>query len=161
MAPKQVQAGFRLPLAYNLFFLLIEPISAVVGAFYTHFRQAQYLSLLDASSAPTEGVPRAASVAMSQLASMYLFFALNEAVVLRSTADLRVWRAVLLVLLLADVAHLCSLRALGPRIYWDVAGWNAAGWGNVPWVYAGMAMRLCFLSGVGLGGGKTPERKRQ
>lgn len=157
MPPKQVQAGFRLPLAYNFFFLILEPISAIVGSFYTHLRQSQYLGFLDAPSAP-EVVPRATSVVMSQLASMYLFFALNEAIVLRSTADLRVWRAVLLVLLLADFAHLYSLRELGPRIYLDVLGWNAADIGNVPWVYIGATLRLCFLTGVGL---RTPGKKRQ
>jgi hypothetical protein len=163
----QRRAGHSLPLAYRLFFLVLEPISALVGAFYNHFLQRRYLELLDAASAPTPpppgvggrgvvgSVPLATSVAMSQLANMYLFFALNEAVVLRSTTDVRVWRAVLLVLLIADGGHLYSMKELGPGIYCDVFGWNAGDLGNVLWVYVGATMRMCFLAGVGLGGGKS------
>ncbi|GFP52018.1 hypothetical protein TASIC1_0001017000 [Trichoderma asperellum] len=140
----------RLPLAYRLFFLYLEPISALVGAFFTHFRQQRYLELLNTATAPARHVPLSTSVAMSQLANMYFFFAINEALVLRSTRDLRVWRAVLLVLLIADLGHLYSMKELGPSIYYDVAGWNAGHVGNVPWVYAGATMRCCFLAGVGL-----------
>lgn len=88
---------------------------------------------------------------MSQLANMYFFFALNEALVLRSTADLRVWRAVLFVLLVADIGHLYSMKESGLGVYYDVTSWNASHWGNIPWVYIGATLRFCFLSGVGLG----------
>ncbi|KAK8932756.1 hypothetical protein H634G_07071 [Metarhizium anisopliae BRIP 53293] len=144
--------GFRLPLVYRLFFLLLEPVSALVGAYFNHFRQSDYLALLDGVSAPSDAsaLPLGTSVAMSQLANMYFFFAVNEALVLRSTWDMRVWRTVLLVMLVADFGHLYSMRALGPAIYYDVFGWNAGDWGNVPWVYAGAALRICFLAGVGL-----------
>jgi hypothetical protein len=144
-------APTRFPLAYRLFFLYLEPISALVGAFYTHFRQQRYLELLNSPTAPPEHhVPLSTSVAMSQLANMYFFFAINEALVLRSTRDLRVWRTILLVLLIADFGHLYSMKELGPEVYYNVAGWNAGDIGNVPWVYAGATMRMCFLAGVGL-----------
>ncbi|KAH0490655.1 hypothetical protein TgHK011_002113 [Trichoderma gracile] len=155
MPPAQL---LRLPLAYRLFFLYLEPISALVGAYYAHFRQQRYLQLLlHTATAPAQlvAVPLGTSVAMSQLASMYLFFAINEALVLRATRDLRVWRTVLLVLLIADLGHLNSLKELGPKVYYDITGWNAADVGNVPWVYAGAGMRLCFLAGVGLCGRPT------
>lgn len=161
MALTKAQAGFQLPLAYSLFFLILEPVSALIGAFYNHFRQQTYLNLIHAPSAPdTDTLPLSTSVAMSQLANMYLFFALNEALVLRATTDIRVWRAVLLVLLIADIGHLWAMRELGLRVYWDVAGWNVGELGNVPWVYVGMVMRLCFLSGVGLGKWKTLEKRQ-
>ncbi|RSL64530.1 hypothetical protein CEP54_004716 [Fusarium duplospermum] len=155
---KPAQVAFRIHFIYRLFFLVVEPISALVGAFYSHFRQETYLNLLNSDSAPSPA-PLATSVAMSQLANMFLFFALNEALVLRSTADLRVWRTVLFVLLLADVGHLYSMRKLGASIYWDVAGWNVSDLGNVPWVYVGMTMRLCFLAGIGLGESRALKKK--
>jgi hypothetical protein len=138
----------RLPRVYRLFFLVIEPTSALVGAYFTHFRQGHYLRMLD-DAAPDTAVPRATSVALSQLANMFLFFALNEALVLRATGDLRVWRTVLAVLLLADVGHLYSMRALGPAIYYNAGDWNASDYGNVPWVMLGATLRICFLLGVG------------
>lgn len=171
--PQSQQVGFRIHVLYRLFFFLIEPISAVVGAYFAHFRQQEYLDLLDASSSPSSSspddataiaaVPLGTSVALSQLANMYLFFALNEAAVLRATSDLRVWRTVLAVLLVADLGHLWSLRELGAgsggSVYWDVWRWNAAGWGNVPWVYLGATMRVCFLAGVGMGESRGVRKK--
>ncbi|OAQ61188.1 NADP-dependent alcohol dehydrogenase-like protein [Pochonia chlamydosporia 170] len=151
--------GFRLPIIYRLFFLLLEPMSALAGAYFNHFRQTHYLRLLNGASAPSDAstLPLSTSVAMSQLANMYFFFAINEAFVLRSTWDMRVWRTVLLMLLIADFGHLYSMKELGPRIYYDVLGWNAGDWGNVPWVYAGATLRICFLAGVGLGDSKRKQ----
>lgn len=161
--PATQQTGFALPFLYRFFFLVLEPISALVGAYFCHFRQARYLELLHAPSAAAAadagGEPAlATSVALSQLANMYLFFALNEALVLRSTGDMRVWRVVLFVLLLADVGHLYSMRGLGWQVYVNVLGWNAGDWGNVPWVYAGATLRVCFLAGVGMGT-KAPVKR--
>ena len=163
-SPAPQRTGFALPLLYRFFFLFLEPISALVGAYFCHLRQARYLALLDAPSAAattftTGALPLGTSVALSQLANMYLFFALNEAVVLRSTSDLRVWKAVLAVLLLADLGHLYSMRELGPQIYYDVLGWNEGDWGNVPWVYAGAMLRICFLAGVGMGSKALVKRE--
>lgn len=151
--------GQRLPLFYNVFFLLIEPISALVGAYYAHFRPDEYLRLTHADSLPSP-LPLGTTVALSQLGNLYLFFALNEALVLRSTSDLSVWRTVLFVLLIADLGHLYTVRTLGASIYYDVLRWNAIDWGNVPFVYFGAAMRIAFLAGVGMGAPQTPSKKQ-
>lgn len=152
---------FVLPRAYQVFFLVIEPLAALVGAVYAHFFQTAYLTMTHAASFPSRAssvtsgageVPLGTSVVMSQLANLYLLFTLNEALVLRSTGDLRVWKTLLFVLLVADLGHLYSLKALGGAVYWDVPRWNAIDWGNVPFVYAGASMRIAFLMGVGLGG---------
>ncbi|KAK8049846.1 hypothetical protein PG994_011576 [Apiospora phragmitis] len=155
MARTKSTAAFTLPLPYRLFFLVIEPISALVGAYYAHFRKADYLTLTHAPTAPSgDAILAGTSIVLSQLANLYLLFALNEALVLRATSDMFVWKTVLFVLLLADLGHLYSVAALGPRVYWDVASWNAIDWGNVPFVYLGASMRLAFLLGVGIGGGR-------
>ncbi|ORY63385.1 uncharacterized protein BCR38DRAFT_394279 [Pseudomassariella vexata] len=154
-----IQTSFKLPIPYRLFFLIIEPISALVGAYFAHFKQTDYLTLTHAPTAAdllsqgqTSPIPTGVSIIMSQLANLYLLFALNEALVLRSTGDQRVWKTVLFVLLLADFGHLYSVSGLGWRVYWDVREWNAIDWGNVPFVYFGASMRIAFLAGVGLGG---------
>lgn len=147
--------GFKLPWAYSLFFLTIEPISALVGAYFAGFRQLEYLQLTDKVSAPltTTTIPTSTRIVLTQLSNLYLLFALNEALVLRSTADLKVWRAVLLGLLIADIGHLYSVKVLGSEIYWNFLKWNAIDWGNIAFVYAGAAMRISFLCGIGLGKG--------
>lgn len=148
------KATFSLPLAYRLFFLFVEPVSALVGAYYAHFQQRDYLLLTDSSSAPVlTPIPTGTSIVLSQLANLYLLFALNEALVLRSTSDLRVWKTVLFVLLLADLGHLYSIKTLGLDIYlpWNFLRWNAIDWGNIPFVYLGATMRIAFLADVGMG----------
>lgn len=144
--------AFRLPAIYSAFFLIIEPISAVIGAFYAHFKPLDYLQLTHAASAPSYSstIPLSTSIVLSQLANLYLLFAINEALVLRSTSDLRVWKTVLFGLLLADFGHLYSVKDLGIEIYWNVLKWNRMDYGNVGFVYAGATMRLLFLAGVGL-----------
>ncbi|KAJ9151754.1 hypothetical protein NKR23_g2946 [Pleurostoma richardsiae] len=155
--------GFRLPIPYRLFFLLIEPLSALVGAFYAHFRQREYLTLTDAASLPSSSspLPLGTSIVLDQLANLYLLFALNEALVLRSTSDLRVWKTVLFVLLVADFGHLYTVRGLGLSIYWDYTRWNAIDWGNIPFVYMGATMRIAFLADIGLGTKSRKLTKRQ
>lgn len=153
--PTLATASIRLPAVYRLFFLTIEPISALVGAYFAHFRQHDYLTLTHAASTSTDssgGIPVVTSVVLSQLANLYLLFTLNEALVLRTTADRRVWRTLLFGLLVADLGHLYSLRPLGSDVYWRADQWNVMGWGNVPFVYVGASMRLAFLLGVGLSG---------
>ncbi|GAB1319849.1 NADP-dependent alcohol dehydrogenase-like protein [Madurella fahalii] len=141
-------AGFTLPLPYRLFFLLIEPIATLLGAYFAHFDQPRYLELTHAASAPSP-IPLGTSIAMSQLANLYFAFAISEALVLRSTSDIRVWKTVLFCLLVADLGHLYTVRVLGPQIYWSVWEWNAIDWGNIPFVYLGALMRVAFLAGVG------------
>src|SRR4051812_32338984 len=80
-----VTTGFALPLVYRLFFFFVEPVSALVGAYYAHYAKSEYLRLTDASSVPSP-IPVGTSIVMSQLANMYLFFAINELLVLRSTS---------------------------------------------------------------------------
>jgi hypothetical protein len=160
MARANIQPGsFVLPVAYRVFFLIIEPISALVGAYFAHFRQEDYLTLTHASTAMSP-IPTGTSIMMSQLANLYLLFTLNEALVLRSTGDLRVWKTVLFVLLVADFGHLYSVKAVGSQVYWNVASWNAIDWGNVPFVYMGASMRIAFLAGVGLGGDNAGVAKK-
>ncbi|KAK1622948.1 hypothetical protein BDP81DRAFT_399883 [Colletotrichum phormii] len=163
MPPKPAQfgrIGLVIPLFYRVFFLGIEPISALVGAYFAHVRPDEYLQLTHAVSKP-EIIPQGTSIVLSQLANLYLLFALNEALVLRATSDLRVWKTVLFVLLVADFGHLYTVRSLGPEVYYNVAKWNAIDWGNVPFVYFGASMRIAFLAGVGLSGPPAPARKHQ
>ncbi|KAI9659060.1 MAG: hypothetical protein M1821_002020 [Bathelium mastoideum] len=142
------------PAWYQLFFLYIEPVSTVVGAYYAHLQPNTYLALTHSASAPpiTAGLlpPLGTKIVLSQLANLYLAFALNEALVLRSTYDIRVWRTLLLGLLIADFGHLYSVSPLGSSIYWQPQRWNAIDWGNLGFVYVGALTRISFLLGLGM-----------
>ena len=142
----------HIPFPYIAFFLWIEPVATLAGAFYAFFKPQTYLQLTQASSAAgILGLPTATEIALRQLGNLYFCFALNEALVLRATADLRVWRTLLLGLLIADFGHLYSCLPLGLEVYYDVARWNAIDWGNIAFVYCGATTRICFLVGIGMG----------
>ena len=144
-----------IPLVYQAFFLWIEPFFSLVGALYAFFTPQTYLDMTRATQwADTLGPSVATLVALRQLGNLYLAFAINEAVVLRATNDRRVWQALLLGLLIADFGHLYSLYPLGLDVYYDVTKWSPMDWGNVAFVYCGATARICFLTGVGLGGEK-------
>lgn len=149
-----------IPLWYKLFCLYIEPVSTVVGAYYAWFEPVTYLELTHAQSAPgILGLPVATHVVLRQLANLYMAFTLNEALVLRATNDLRVWRILLLGLLIADFGHLYACFPLGISYYYDVANWNSIAWGNIAFVYCGATTRICFLLGIGFGGPKKAKTK--
>ena len=139
----------HVPFWYHLFFLYLEPISTLIGAYYAFLEQQTYLDLTDLSSSPNN-IPTGTSIALSQLANLYLLFTLIEALVLRSSREHRTWCAVLLSMLVADCGHLYTVKPLGLSIYWRVTGWNAIDWGNIAFVYIGALSRICFLLGVGL-----------
>lgn len=148
------------PLPYQLFFLYIEPIATLIGAFYAFFMPETYLQLLQSSRlAGILAVPTATVVALRGLGNLYLAFALSEALVLRATSDMKVWRMFLLVLLIADFGHLYSCLPLGLEVYYDVMKWNAIDFGNIGFVYAGATIRACFLAGIGMGGPKKAKAK--
>ncbi|KAF9002311.1 hypothetical protein BDQ17DRAFT_1306479 [Cyathus striatus] len=136
---------------YQVFYLYIEPISALVGAYYAAFRPDEYLALLSPSisKVPMEQVVSSeAKICLLQLANLYLLFALNEHLVLSSTSSIKTWRRLLVGLLVADIGHLVSMAPLGSGIYWRIWEWNAMAWGSVGFVYLGAASRITFLAGT-------------
>jgi hypothetical protein len=150
---------FTLPLAYTVFFLTIEPISTLVGAYFAYFQPLYYLTLTHAASAPNDAssIPPSTSIVMQQLANLYMLLSINEALILRTTYDLKVWKVFLLGLLIADVGHIWTVReAMGWAGYWQVWTWNAIDWGNLGFVYLAATMRICFLAGVGMNPGAAP-----
>lgn len=146
-------ASTHIALYYKVFFLYIEPLSALLGAVVAWLYPDNYLALIEhvaAAAPPPPILPLGIHVSLRQLANMYLLFTLNEALILRITSDQRVWRLLLLNLAIADVGHLLSVSPLGPAIYYDMAQWNAIDWGSVPFVYMGLTSRICFLLGLGI-----------
>ena len=141
MAAQNIRVG----LLYRIFFLYLEPFFAFLGAYYAFVQPQTYLQLTHAASAPKHGIPTSTRIVMNQLANLYLLFAVNEAILLRATSDLKVWRTLIVGLLIADCGHLYSVSPLGAQIYWEVNNWNSIDWGNIGFVYLGAIMRTSFL----------------
>ncbi|TCD66525.1 hypothetical protein EIP91_001301 [Steccherinum ochraceum] len=169
-----------IPLLYRLFFLYIEPISALVGSYFAAGAPATYLHLLastaskstlDVSSNPPN---TPTLVSLYQLSNLYLLFALNEHLVLSSATSLITWRRLLFCLLIADFGHLATMYPLAVerglavgrtealmRVYAYFWEWNAMDWGSVGFVYCGALMRLSFLLGVGLSSPASEDQARR
>lgn len=149
-----------IPEYYTVFFLWVEPIATLAGAVAAAFFGHDYLVMTHAQTTPSKilGLPIATDVAMRQLGNLYMAFALSEALVLRSTNDVKVWRAMLTAFICADVGHLVAcFPAGGFSQYYNVLEWNLMAYGNLLFVYCGAALRICFLAGVGLG----PKRAKR
>ncbi|KAK0443953.1 uncharacterized protein EV420DRAFT_1649059 [Desarmillaria tabescens] len=141
-----------IPLSYRLFFLYIEPISAIAG-FIAALNPTFYLGELSLSTVKPDVVGTTQTdVALYQLANLYLLFALNEHLVLSSTSSLKTWRSLLFCLLIADLGHLATMAPLGLDAFWKVWEWNAMLWGSIGFVYLGASTRLSFLLGLGFSG---------
>ncbi|KZT06557.1 uncharacterized protein LAESUDRAFT_182968 [Laetiporus sulphureus 93-53] len=145
-----------IPLPYRLFFLYLEPISALVGAYYAAGKPAEYLAYLSFSSMPTSELPPTSTlISLYQLSNLYLLFALNEHLVLSSTNSIRIWQRLLFCLLMADFGHLATMIPLAlekgfARVFLEFMQWNAMEAGSVGFVYVGALMRISFLAGAGL-----------
>ncbi|MCJ1307311.1 hypothetical protein MMC25_000957 [Agyrium rufum] len=161
------QSLAKIPRLYTLFFLYLEPLSALLGAYFAHFDSTTYLQLTHSASLPSltaNLLPLGTQISLTQLANLYLLFALNEAFVLRAATTshpkdgsfaldkkgLKVWSVLLAGLLVADLGHLYSVRGLGMEIYWRVWKWNSMAWGNVGVVYLGALTRLFWLAEAGI-----------
>ncbi len=148
----------EIPLVYRALFLYFEPLAAFGGAIQSHFLPLEFLSTF--LVAPPSAVSADYQIIFDQLAATYLLFAWNEAVVLRLTADLKIWKAIIFGILMCDLVHLYgSLGALGPEIFWNPALWRWQEWLNFSMLYVPGALRLSFLFGIGLGGRSTGSRK--
>ncbi|KAK4554820.1 hypothetical protein LTR86_007968 [Recurvomyces mirabilis] len=155
-------ADQQIPFLYRLFFLYIEPVATALGALYSFDflgLQMQYMSMTHPLSAATALTVRE-SIILNQLANLYFVFAFNEALVLRATNDVSVWKVFLLGLLIADFGHLYSVHAMGSGIYWQAWTWSSMYWGNLGFVYVGASMRTAFLLGLGFAKGSGKKVKR-
>ncbi|KAH7022137.1 hypothetical protein EDB80DRAFT_805782 [Ilyonectria destructans] len=141
------QRPLNIPFAYRALFLYFEPFAAFSGTILLHFFPTIFLNgmSLTAKYAPDN------QVIYDQLAATYVLFAFNEAVVLRITNDIRVWRGILTGILLCDAIHLYgSWAALGSEVFWDPRTWRPEDWVNLGSLWGQALVRLAFLAGVGI-----------
>ncbi|KAK9451483.1 uncharacterized protein V1518DRAFT_424462 [Limtongia smithiae] len=149
MAPKTEQRLVRVPLVYRVLFLWFEPLAAFTGSIVIHNDPAKFLRALSAVGdyAPSN------RVVYNNLCATYTLFAFNEGILLRRTNDLKVWRTVLIGILICDALHLsASWAELGSALFWNPLAWRGDDWINLGSLWGQAFMRVLFLFGVGLKG---------
>jgi len=143
-------------LPYRFLFLYFEPFMAFAGATLCHFNPAQFLNTMS----PTAVYAPSNQVVYDQVAATYTLFAFNEAVVLRITNDIRVWKAILFGILICDIIHLyASYTALGAAAFWDPRLWRLEDAINLGTLWGQSIVRIAFLLDIGLD--KDGKQKRK
>ncbi|KAL4970051.1 uncharacterized protein BDV14DRAFT_164199 [Aspergillus stella-maris] len=114
-----------------------------------------------APTAPKEVEIHATSVALAyQLANLYGLLAILGAGVIHATSEPKVLRNYLVALAVADVGHIyVTYLAMGPELFFDVAGWNVLTWGNVGATAFLFVNRILYFLGV-FGYAQGPEARK-
>jgi len=144
-----------IPLPYRILFLYFEPFMAFFGAVICHFDPTRFLNTMS----PTAVYAPSNQVIFDQVAATYTLFAFNEAVVLRVTNELRVWKTIMIGILICDAIHLyASYVALGPAAFWDPRLWRLEDAVNLGILWGQSAFRIAFLLDIGRNkGGKQKK----
>ncbi|KAH6995128.1 hypothetical protein EDB80DRAFT_728680 [Ilyonectria destructans] len=141
------QSRLNIPVVYRILFLYVEPFLAFAGSIMLHFTPSEFLSKI----APNAKYAPDNQVVYDQVAAFYILTVFNLAVILRITNDIRMWRAILMGVLLCDTLHLsANWRALGSAIFWDPRTWSGDDWGNLGFLWGHALARVAFLAGFGI-----------
>ncbi|EEU35623.1 uncharacterized protein NECHADRAFT_52470 [Fusarium vanettenii 77-13-4] len=136
----------NIPTLYRFVFLYLEPFLAIGAAMQTHFTPKAFLNTMSQTSeyAPDN------QVIYDQVAALYTLFAFNEAVLLRLTNDIRVWKGVFVGIFICDILHLyASCASLGGDVFWNPRAWRVEDWANLGSLWGLGVVRVAFLAGVG------------
>jgi hypothetical protein len=120
------KASTSVPRISRFILAIFEPVSTFYGV-YLALADPNHL-IHDHFSRGTLSYDPSTQVLYDQLAGMWAFLALIEALVLGGSDDLRVWKRVCVCLLVCDAFYYYSV--VGPVggwvAFWDVRGWT--GW---------------------------------
>jgi hypothetical protein len=144
----------RIALPYRLFFLYIEPILALFGTYLCHADPQRFLSGTVPQPAYLAASPIDVSpllqMQLTNIAALYLLFAISEFIVLRCTREKSVWNAVLAGMLASDAGHLYAVYKIAPERALMLGSWSGDEWINYGTLVFGACMRIAFLLGVGV-----------
>jgi len=123
-----VSAAASVPLVYRLLLTTIEPLLAVLGTLLAFRNPGEYISTMTRNSATFDA---STAFLYTELGGSWLYFAFNEAIVLRLFDDLRLWRVLCMGMLLSDAAYCYSVaQAVGGWAAWSMMG----SWATEDWV---------------------------
>jgi hypothetical protein len=144
---------------YRVYFQTVEPLLALTGAYVSHFTPANFVNVMSPAAFAFDVVSPVIQLLLSTLASTYLLFSLNEALVLRLSADVNVWRAVTAACLICDAGHLYAIYVSRPDLFWALSRWRSADWTNMGILWFDVALRVSFLLGIGVREKSKSENK--
>ncbi|MCJ1404204.1 hypothetical protein MMC11_007429 [Xylographa trunciseda] len=140
-----------LPPFPRLVFAILEPMSLVAGWMAAYFDTANFIADQIPSPSPLNVVPSSpgAQVVAMQLGNTYMLLALLGLFILNTTTDVRVVKAYIVALAIADIGHVVpTMWMLGWKQSVDVQSWNKMAWGNIGATFFLFVTRMTYLLGL-------------
>lgn len=144
-----ISASAVVPGIYQIIFMTIEPIFAVLGAVMAIHTPNQYLAGVTRNAQPF--VP-STQFLFTQLGGGWLFFAFTEGVVLRLFDDLNLWRVVCAGMLLSDAAfcHGTAQAVGGWEVWLDRSTWTVEDYAIFFSTAPMVIVRILIVLGIGI-----------
>lgn len=141
---------------YRFWFLWLDPV-VLIGSVYALLFTPQVM--LDAFIPPPQSAYNPSQgFLLHQLAALFAFVAIILGGVLRVSKDIRVWRVVILAVLVVDVAMLTSNYAsLKQQGRLSLGAMRSADWSNILFTGLVTPIRVFFLAGVGVSDVKSKK----
>jgi hypothetical protein len=134
------------PLVYRITFNWIEPFFATAGALQAYFapRSLQEIETPSITYSPN------LQPLFTQRTGLWLLLAFNDAVTLRATRDVRIWRLILAAGLFSDFFYTLSiLEDRGATRFWNPLAWDVNDWITLVLTIPAMVIKASCVSGVG------------
>jgi hypothetical protein len=137
----------QIPIPYHVLFKWVDPLTGVLGMYGYFFQRDAVLSLWT----PISQRNPSHDLLFYQVGSSLLGFAVINAVVLRRTNDLFVWKALQVAMFLVELGTLDGVFDLVARKHGVLTGGFLGGWMWLEFMLVRAVVRLSFLAGVGVG----------
>ncbi|KAL8996262.1 MAG: hypothetical protein Q9169_004193 [Polycauliona sp. 2 TL-2023] len=138
----------HIAIPYRILFLYIEPLAALLGTYTNLFQPEPYLLSLS----PKATYSSLTYPVYAQIAGHDLLFSWLQAVLLRQTSSVKIWKTVLFGMLMCDILHLYgSYVILGAEGFFDPRTWRWEEWITFVMTYGPGLLRAAFCLEIGVG----------
>jgi hypothetical protein len=136
-----------IPVLYRVTFNWIEPFLASAGALQAYF----FPQSLQEIETPSILYHPNLQPLFTQRTGSWLLLAFNDAVTLRATRDVRIWRLILAAGLLSDLFYTLSiLEERGAARFWNPVVWDGNDWITILLTVPAMVIKASCVAGIGL-----------
>ncbi|CZT13382.1 hypothetical protein WAI453_013598 [Rhynchosporium graminicola] len=152
----------HISLLYRIYFLYIEPIFALFGAYLAVFDPSTFLigtlpgtvSRTLTSTTPSNTIPEIPVSPLLQMqlinvGALYILIAFAMGLALRFTRQKNVWFAVLTGMACSDIGHLYAVWLMDPARMAALGAWSWEEWVNYGLLFGGLFLRVSFMMGIG------------
>jgi hypothetical protein len=142
---------------YRLWFLWIDPVILAASVSALVFTPQLMLDAL--APPPLSAYNPDQGFLLHQLAALFTFVAIILGGVLRVSKEIRVWRVVILGVLVVDIAMLASIYAsLKQQDRLSLGAMRSQDWSSIALTGFVGILRVLFLAGVGVQGVKSKKK---